>query len=136
CKKSQRIHSLARGVRFDSVTTGCYGTLLRRVLQQHHRGIDMTLPKNLTKRGNVFYGRVAVPKSLRALREAGQATKNPNEIIRSLGTSDRKMADQLLREFLVAARKEFVSEERALRATGNSALTPPTASDLADIRRD
>ena len=136
CKKSQSFHSFAWDVEFDSVTTDCYGTPLRRVLQRHCRGNDVTFPKNLTKRGNVFYGRVAVPKTLRSLREAVRASKNPNEITRSLGTSERKVADRLLQEFLVAVHREFVAEERVLRAAGKITLVEPVGSDLAAVRRD
>lgn len=94
----------------------------------------MSKTRNLYKRGNVFYGRVAAPKALRELRRAlGQ--QKQREVHRSLDTSDLKEAQRRLASFLDQCYQEFEREEAHLRANGAKPLRPPTAEDMAAIRR-
>lgn len=51
---------------------------------------------NLQKRGDVYYARITVPKSLRDLREAANIEPNPPEIWKTLRTPDRSVAERLL----------------------------------------
>jgi hypothetical protein len=92
--------------------------------------------KNLMKRGNVFYGRVAVPKELRSLRAAAGAADNPKEIFRSLGTSDRKVVDRLLPVFMDGMLREFDAELDRLQSKGVRPLVQPSAQDLAHVRQE
>ena len=66
----------------------CYVGLLRSTVTavSHaaaQRRIDVSKTRNLYKRGNMFYGRVAAPKTLRELRKASGHQKQ-NEVHRSL----------------------------------------------------
>jgi len=94
--------------------------------------------KNLMKRGNVFYGRIAVPKELRSLRAASGKTgkENPREITLSLRTSDRKAVDRLLPIFMDRMLREFDAEVDRLRSTGVRPLVQPSAQDLAEVRQE
>lgn len=96
----------------------------------------MTMIKNLMKRGNVFYARVAVPKELRDLRKAAGEAKNPVEITRSLNTSDRKVAERLLPAFLVAIHREFDQGIDTLRSASVLPLVKPRGEDLALARAE
>lgn len=97
---------------------------------------DMKMPKqkNLQKRGNRFYGRVAVPKTLRELRKAS-GNPDPAEIVRSLHVSDLKVAERLVPSFLDHHYREFEREEERLLSRGAKPLRTPAAEDLAAIRR-
>lgn len=96
----------------------------------------MSKTRNLMKRGNVFYGRIAVPKELRSLRAAAGVAENPKEIFRSLGTSDRKVVDRLLPVFMDGMLREFDAELDRLQSTGVRPLVQPSAQDLADVRQE
>jgi hypothetical protein len=98
----------------------------------------VTKIKNLHKRGNVFYARVAVPKELRSLREAAVATgrANPRELNLSLRTSERKAADRLLPTFMAGVLREFDAEVARLRSGGVRPLARPSAHDLAEVREE
>lgn len=94
----------------------------------------MSKTRNLYKRGNVFYGRVAAPRALRELRKASGLQKQ-SEVHRSLDTSDLKEAQRRLASFLDQCYQAFEREEAQLRSDGVKPLRPPTAEDLAAIRR-
>lgn len=96
----------------------------------------MSKTKNLMKRGNVFYGRVAVPKELRLLRAAAGVVENPKEIFRSLGTSDHKIVGRLLPEFMAGVLREFDVELDRLQSKGVRPMVQPSAQDLADVRQE
>jgi len=96
--------------------------------------MDMPKARNLQRRGDRFYGRVAVPKPLRALRRAA-GLADPAERVRSLHTPDRRVAERLLPSFLHQCYREFEREAEELRSRGARPLKPPTAEDLASIRQ-
>ena len=94
----------------------------------------MSKIRNLYKRGNMFYGRVAAPRTLRELRKSLGLPKK-DDVHRSLGTSDLKVAERLVSTFLDQCYREFEREEAQLQADGAKPLRAPTADDLAAIRR-
>lgn len=94
----------------------------------------MPKSKNLLRRGGRFYGRVALPKRLRELRHA-MGLPDRREVTRSLQTPDRRVAERLLPSFLDQCYREFEREEEKLRAQGAKPLKAPTATDMAEIRR-
>lgn len=94
----------------------------------------MPKTKNLLKRGDRFYGRVALPRRLRELRQA-MGLPDRREVIRSLQTPDRRVAERQLPSFLSQCFREFEREEEKLRSQGARPLKAPTADDLAAIRQ-
>jgi len=96
--------------------------------------MDMPKTKNLLKRGDRFYGRVALPKPLRELRLA-VGLQDRREVTRSLQTPDRRSAERLLPSFLSQCYREFDQEAEELRSKGAKPLRAPAADDMAAIRQ-
>lgn len=91
---------------------------------------------NLQKRGDVYYARIAVPKSLRDLREAANIEPNPAEICKSLRTPDRNAAERLLLTVKAELLRAFDLEEERLRREGVRPLADPTADDFASMKEE
>lgn len=89
---------------------------------------------NLQKRGNIYYARIAVPKSLRELRKAANIELDQAEICKSLRTPDLSVAERLLLTFKAKLLREFDLEEERLRAEGVRPLELPTADDFAGMK--
>lgn len=87
----------------------------------------MSKHPNLKLRGSVYYFRIAVPKSLRAIR-AEQGERSKREIWKSLGTGDLRAARAALAQAKAEALRTFEAEIRSFRER-----PAPTIDQLREV---